>query len=104
MLSTNNTNITTFYESYKNACAPNPVLDLNRHNTYRYFEDFLLSVVNVLTLILFSFYLIQKILQQPIILNYSFSCSEHFYVSVFIIYIKKPASRIKLIISVITEV
>jgi len=44
MLSTNNTKIGNFYESYKNACAPNPVLDLNYRTTYSYFEDFLLQV------------------------------------------------------------
>lgn len=46
MLSTNNTQVGTFYESYKNACAPNPVLDLNYRTTYSYFEDFLLQVVS----------------------------------------------------------
>lgn len=46
MISTNNTKIGNFYESYKNACAPNPVLDLNYRTTYNYFEDFLLQVVS----------------------------------------------------------
>lgn len=48
MISTNNTKIGNFYESYKNACAPNPVLDLNYRTTYSYFEDFLLRVVSFL--------------------------------------------------------
>lgn len=47
MLSSKNTSIVTIYESYKNACAPNPVLDLNYRKTYSYFEDFLLQVVSV---------------------------------------------------------
>lgn len=46
MLTGNNTKIDNFYESYKNTCAPNPVLDLNYHSNYSYFEDFLLSVVS----------------------------------------------------------
>lgn len=48
MISTNNTKIGNFYESYKNACAPNPVLDLNYRTTYNYLEDFLLQVVSFL--------------------------------------------------------
>ncbi|VVC45536.1 Hypothetical protein CINCED_3A002705 [Cinara cedri] len=44
MVSTNNSRIGSFYESYKNACAPNPVLDLNYHKHYSYFEDFLLRI------------------------------------------------------------
>lgn len=46
MLSTNSTKIGVFYDSYKTACAPNPVLDLNYQYNYRYFEDFLLRIVS----------------------------------------------------------
>jgi len=46
MLAANNDQISSFYESYKNACAPNPVLDLNYNSAHTYFEDFLLQVVS----------------------------------------------------------
>lgn len=49
MITTNDARIYEFYDSYKNSCAPNPVLDLNYHITYNYFEDFLLKVVSIFT-------------------------------------------------------
>lgn len=47
LLAANNDQINSFYESYKNTCAPNPVLDLNYNSDHTYFEDFLLQVVSV---------------------------------------------------------
>lgn len=49
MLSTNDTKIGKFYESYKKSCAPNPVEDLNYQSDRSYFDDFLLCTVNSCT-------------------------------------------------------